>query len=167
MNWSFKWLWAILWVLGVKSRFFASAFHCQVLFPTRKPLTLFVDLPQWPQCFFWTQPTLVIWKESQWVYNDELWRVWHEYKGSSCCASDKMKGNKILSSNGTSAIPLAVKLSPETKDWVLLPGIWVYTLPRIHMLSLKALCSSYILPFVRKTNHMIRRHVAYFKSLSP
>lgn len=78
-------------------RFFTRAFHCQAIFPTPEPLTLFVDLPQWPQCLFWTLTTLVICKESQWAYSDKLWRVWHGDKGSSCCASNKMKLNNSSS----------------------------------------------------------------------
>ena len=151
--------------MGPRSQmwFFTRAFHCQAIFPTPEPLTLFVDLPQWPQCLFWTLSTLVICKESQWAYSDKLWRVWHGDKGSSCCASNKMKLNKILFSNGTSVILLAVKLSPETKDatpsWQSKKGIRVHTLSKIHMLSLTALYSNYILSFVRITNY-IRRHVA-------
>lgn len=86
-------------------------------------------------------------------------------------ALNKMKLNKIFSSNGASVLLLAVMMSPETKD--VTPSqqnensVWLNASSRIHILSLTALWSNYALSFVRVPNYILRRHIAHFKSLSP
>lgn len=86
-------------------------------------------------------------------------------------ALNKMKLNKIFSSNGTSVLLLAMMVSPEIKDETPSQqnenSVWLKASPRIRMLSLTALWNNYTLSFVRVPNNILRRHIAYFKSLSP
>lgn len=62
---------------------------------------------------------------------------------ASLIALNKMKLNKIFSSNGTSVLLLAVMMSPEAKDETPAQqnenSVWLNESPRIRMLSLTAL----------------------------
>lgn len=80
-------------------------------------------------------------------------------------ALNKMKLNKIFSSNGTSVLLLAVMVSPEIKDETPSQqnenSVWLKASPRIRMLSLTALWNNYTLSFVRVPNYILRRHIIF------
>lgn len=163
----YKWLWTILLVLDAKSGFFASAPSILNFTPAFKAFNITCcSLPVTTMSFLNSAYTCYLWRITK-MSSDGIDM---DIK-APLIALNKMKLKKIFFSNGTSVLLLAVMMSPETKDETPSQqnenSVWLNASPRIHILSLTALCSNYTFSFVRIPNYILRRGIAYFKSLSP